>query len=102
MYRLLLVNQEEGHLLPGELSTLYHDLGNPETIDFIPTAPKDSKEHAEDCYRYQPTLVLLPYSFDKNIPSEAMEHGHRHIVVAAQGIMEVKSLKPPVLQLFKM
>ncbi len=104
MIRILLVNQTESQLLPGELSALYRAFGNSE-IEFHTTNPRNHEEHAGDCKNIRPTAVLMPFTHDDWIPVQAMKNGVRHIVVSAGVVSEVcpkrldytRDLKPFVL-----
>ena len=88
MIRILLVKQTESQLCPGELSAL-HRVFNDAKIEFKTTDPKSIQQHAGDCKRIRPTVVLLPFTFEPWLPVQAMTEGFRHIVVSAGEVLEV-------------
>lgn len=101
MIRILLVRQKKSQLTPGELSTVYRALGNPEEIDFKTTEPNNEEEHAKDCQLHKPTVVILPFAFASFIPSQAMHEGFRHTVITTDGLSEIVSFpSKPVLKPF--
>ena len=103
MVRILLVRQSESQLLPGEIMALVKTLGE-STLSYTQTNPKDSKEHLNDCQKYKPAFVLLPFPVDQTVPRSAMREGFRHIIVSAGEVRELRTLKkntPPEFKVFK-
>ncbi len=90
MVKILLVHQLSSQLVPGEVHALTEIFGG-EDIEYTTSNPQSAEEHLQDCDRIRPTFVLLPFTFDISIFSQALSKGFRHIVVSARGVSELSS-----------
>ena len=93
MINILLVHQFSKHLVQGEVSALSKIFGGAE-VSYTTTNPQNAEEHARDCERIKPTLVLLPFTFDLSISPQALGKGFRHVVVSAGEVSELYCSKP--------
>jgi len=82
MKTILLLRRMKEDLNPAELSALEAKWPD-EELKFVRTDPRDFKEHADDCTRIQPDVVILPV--ERPIPSLAMQAGFRHVTMSPDG-----------------
>lgn len=100
MITILLVRQLPSQLVPGEVHALSQIFGDTPP-EYRATNPQSQEEHARDCERIKPTFVLIPYTYDVSLLSQAMKNGFRHIRISAAEITELYSPKPGLAFSFK-
>ncbi len=100
MITIMLVRQLPSQLVPGEMHALFEVLRDT-SPEYRTTNPQSQAEHARDCERIKPTLVLIPYTYDVSILSQAMEKGFRHIRISAGEVTELCPSKPGLAFSFK-
>lgn len=61
-------------------------------LNFVRTDPENYIMHAKMCRDLNPVAVLLPR--EKPIPSQAMEEGFQHIVIANDELQELLPVVP--------
>lgn len=82
--RVLILRRDENELTIPERAALTAAFPGHE-VEFVTTNPRDYEEHAADCERLKPHVVLLPR--ERPIPSLAMERGVAHVTVGPDGYL---------------
>ena len=82
--KVLILRRAESELTVGERAALTAAFPD-QKFEFVTTNPRDYEEHAVDCARLEPRVVLLPR--ERPLPSLAMEHGFVHVTVGPDGYL---------------
>lgn len=61
-------------------------------FDIFGSNPADYREHAANCERLRPDLVVLPT--EKTVPSLAMERGFAHVAISPEGVQKLVRVVP--------
>ena len=88
---VLIMRSELLDLDPKEIAELEKTFSGKE-FEFHSSYPHDYRDHAENCRKLNPDVVILPK--DRPIPSLAMEEGFIHVAFTELGILELEPLTP--------
>lgn len=91
MARIMLLRRDESSLSDSERSALASAFPG-QGLTFVRADPVDYHEHAVNCQREKPDVVLLP--LERPIPSQAMDEGFRHVAIRDGTAFELMPLDP--------